>query len=173
MELLSPEAVNKLFCIYSKKWNVERHLLKAVAIVESSMNQMAYRFEPLFWKNYKDKFPELADRDPEEVSASYGLMQVMFTTAWRLGFRGAGVELYNPVINIELGARLLNQLFGNLVYKDYYKNWPQEICLAQYNGGSSGNPGLDGSLRNYAYTRKVLAAYRDVRMKEVGCGKTE
>ena len=140
-------------------------------MVESSLNPMAFRHEPAFWQNYMKDKPEWKDRDPQEVSSSYGLMQIMYTTAWGLGFRGAGIELYNPVYNIELGAKLLRQLYDGLKPKSSYKCWPWEAVLARYNGGSSGNPGPDGGLRNYQYTRKVLQAYWSIREKEVDCDK--
>lgn len=173
MELLSSDEINKLFCIYSKKWGVERAILKAVAVVESSMNQMARRHEPVFWEKYKHKFPELADRDPEEVSTSYGLMQIMYTTAYGMGFRGPGIELYNPVINIGYGARLLNRLLNEIVYEPWYRHLPMTIALCRYNGGSYKNPDKDGSLRTFSYSQKVVKAYAEIRAKENGCGETE
>jgi soluble lytic murein transglycosylase-like protein len=168
--LLDAESVEKLFCISAKRWNVERNVLRAVAEVESSMDQRAYRFEPRFWDTYLKNNPRWRDRDPKEVSASYGLMQIMYTTAAQLGFDGPGEELYNPAFNIELGARLLADLYQKIQPADYYKSWPVEIVLARYNGGSGGNPNKEtGALRNYQYTRKVLAAYWRIRAKGNGC----
>jgi hypothetical protein len=167
METLPIEGLNQLFCMNSKKWGIDKGILKAIAMVESSMQQFAFRYEPDFWANYGPrmiaKFPQLEGMDPKEVSTSYGLMQIMYTTALGLGFDGPGEELYNPVLNIELGARLMNQLWNSLKPEPNFKGWPIEICLARYNGGSYLNPGPDGSLRNYAYTRKVLKAYWQIR----------
>jgi soluble lytic murein transglycosylase-like protein len=157
-----PEVIHKIFCMMARKYQVERNLLKAMAMVESAMKPTAYRFEPEFWEHYMKDKPEWKDRDPKEVSASYGLMQIMYTTAWALGFRGAGEELYEPLINIELGARLVRELQDKLVPKPYFKCWAVEIILARYNGGYGGNPDENGGLRNYQYTKKIQKAYWEI-----------
>jgi soluble lytic murein transglycosylase-like protein len=92
----------------------------------------------------------------------------MYTTAWALGFRGSGEDLYEPVYNVELGARLLKKLIekasppiGHL--------WPVEIALARYNGGSLGNPGSEGKLRNQKYVNRVLLTWAELVKKEKEC----
>jgi len=161
--------LDKVFCMVSKKFQVEKLLLKAIAMVESSMDPMAYRYEKEFWEKYGSKFPDLKDRDPKEVSASYGLMQVMFSTAWNLGFRGPGVDLYNPVYNVELAGKLLVQLREQLVPKPFWRCWPNEVVLARYNGGSAGNPGPEGLLRNWDYVLRVKREYINLWTKEKNC----
>jgi soluble lytic murein transglycosylase-like protein len=161
--------LDKVFCMVSKKYGLEKLLLKAIATVESSMNPLAYRYEEEFWKNYKHKFPELADRDPKEVSASYGLMQIMYTTAWNLGFRGPGTDLYQVVYNVELAGKLLVQLREQLVPKPFWRCWPTEVMLARYNGGSWKNPGDEGNLRNWDYVLRVKREYINLWTKEKNC----
>lgn len=80
--------LDKVFCMVSKKNRIEKLWLKAIAIVESNLDPKAYRFEPGFWERYLKNNPEWSDKDPKRVSASYGVMQLMYTTAWLLGFRG-------------------------------------------------------------------------------------
>lgn len=156
--------LEKIFCMMAKKYQIERALLMAICQVESAFKVDAYRYEPAFWEWLKEKYPGVWDhRDPKEVSASYGLMQVMYTTAWNLGFRGAGEELYEPVVNVELACRLINQIQAGIKPAAHFKCWPVEIVLARYNGGSMGNPDTGGGLRNYQYTRKVLKAYWEIR----------
>ena len=172
---LSTTEIDKLFCLYGKKYKVKKLLLKAIATIESSLGVRAYRYEPGFWIRYLKNNPEWKDRDPSEVSASYGLMQLMYTTAHGLGFRGTGEDLYNPVINIELGAKLVRNLMDKVREKHSYLNtnlWDIEISLSWYNGGSKGNPGEDGKLRNQRYVTRVLEKYQELRKKEKECDET-
>jgi soluble lytic murein transglycosylase-like protein len=161
--------LDKIFCINAKKYKVHKLLLKAVAKAESSLNVYAYRFEPAFFENILKKTVEWKDQDPKIVSASYGLMQLMFTTAWQMGFRGAAADLYNPVINVELGAKLLRQLLDGIeAGTDHIRCiiWPYALALARYNGGFSNNPTVNGGLRNMDYVKRVCAYWEE--MKKAG-----
>lgn len=170
-----PVDLDKIFCMNARKYGLEKLWLKALGIVESSLNPHAYRYEPAFWERYLKNNPEWKDRDASVVSASWGACQLMFTTAWALGLRTqpdeAMVEdLCNPVINIELGAKLLRQNLDKL-YKEKLKlkfPWLDmfSVSLARYNGGSPGNPSEDGKLRNQAYVDKVVKAWFGLREKE-------
>jgi soluble lytic murein transglycosylase-like protein len=164
--------IDKLFCMNSKKYGIERIWLKAIAVVESSLNPNAYRFEQGYWDRYLKNDPKWNTRDPKEVSASYGLMQLMYTVAWAMGFRGAGKDLFNPVYNIELGARLLGELLKGIKTTKNKRLLPIQIALARYNGGYKGNPGDDGTLRNQSYVDKVQAAYWTLRETEKICEDT-
>lgn len=167
--------LDKLFCMNGKKYKLEKLWLKALAIIESSLNPRAYRFEPAFWEKYLKNHPDWKDRDPKIVSASWGIGQIMFTTAWALGLRtqpdeAMAEDLCNPVINIELYAKLLRQNLDKL-QKDKLKlkfSWLDmfAVALARYNGGSLLNPGEDGKLRNQSYVDKVTKAWFDLRDKE-------
>ena len=158
-----------IFCTIAKKYRLEKNLVKAVAIVESALDVRAYRHEPMFWERYLKDNDAWKDKDPKIVSSSFGLMQLMFTTAWQLGFRGQAEDLYNPVINVELGAKLIRQLMDRIRSTTNIRLWPLDIALARYNGGSKGNPRADGRLRNDSYVEKVLAAYWKLRAKKEGC----
>lgn len=169
---LGPKELDKLFCLYGKRYAIKKLLLKAVAEVESGFNQTAYRYEPGFWKKYLADNPEWKNQDPAVVSASYGLFQLMWTTAWSLGFRGTQEDLWNPVINIELGAKLLRVLIDKVRKRQAWEGsrlWDIEIALACYNGGTTGNPDEKGNLRNQRYVDRVLEAYVSLRKKEKEC----
>jgi len=159
----------------AKNYRLKKLYLKAVAITESALNPRAYRYEPAFWERYLKDNPEWKDRNPNEVSASYGLMQLMFTTAHALGFDGSGEDLYNPVYNIELGAKLLRQLLDK-VEADHLdissQRHPCAIASARYNGGSRGNPGPDGTLRNQEYVDKVFRTWKRLTTEEKECDQT-
>ena len=166
---MTDEELDKLFCMNGKKYGVKKLLLKAVAITESSLDEHAYRFEPNFYDKYLKNKPEWAGKDPSEISASYGLMQLMYTTAWGLGFRGPGEDLYNPVYNVELGAKLLRTLLKACPDLTGMQLWPIEVALARYNGGSYLNPGPDGKLRNQKYVDRVFSNWSDLKKAEKEC----
>ncbi len=85
--------------------------IRAVIDVESNWDTFAYRAEPRI------------------NDASYGLMQLLNTTARSLGFTGQPEELYKPEINIPLGAQLLGQLRSK--YGDDFRR-----IYSAYNSGS-------------------------------------
>ena len=165
--------LDKLFCKHGKTYGIKKHLLKAVGIVESSLNDRSYRYEPAFWRRYLADNPEWKNENPAEVSASYGIMQLMFTTAHQLGFRGAGDDLFDPDVNIGLGAKLLNKLITKVRKSKAIEQFPHlvewEVALALYNGGGTGNPSSDGKLRNQKYANKVMAKYYEIMKKEKDC----
>lgn len=170
---LGKEELNKLFCMYGKKYGLKKLMLKAVAIRESSLIETAYRYEPGFWQKYLKDNPEWKDKDPAVVSASYGLMQLMWTTAWSLGFRGTQNDLWNPVYNIELGAKLLKKLLDKVYSEKQYEKFPWlspvDIVLARYNGGSYKNPDPNGNLRNQKYVTGVRKEWDNLCAKEKDC----
>lgn len=171
---LDKESLDLLFCKCSKKYRVPKLWLKAVAMVESGMNQRAYRYEPEFWKNYMRDKPEWKDKDPSVVSASYGLMQLMWTTAVGLGFSGTPEDLYDPVYNIELGAKLIRQLLDKVLVEGVSNTFPWwsplDIAMARYNGGRTKNPDPAGGLRNMRYVLKVRREWVNyMDKKEVEC----
>ena len=88
--------------------------IKAVIQTESSWNPKAYRAEP-----------QIND-------ASYGLMQLLYRTARGLGYDGTPEGLYDPAINIALGAKLLGDL--RVRYGDDFRR--------VYSAYNSGRPDL-------------------------------
>ena len=151
----SEEEMKRMFCLGAKKYRLDKRLVMAVAMVESAWNPHAYRFEPKFWDRYLANNPEFNHMKPEEASASYGVMQIMYTTAVQFGFKGDPKELYDPVVNILLGCKILRILIDKAKTTTNLTFWPEDIALARYNGGSRKNPGPDGKLRNISYVKKV------------------
>jgi len=96
---------------YAAQFGVPALWIQAVIRTESNFNPAAYREEP-----------QISD-------ASYGLMQVLFTTAQGLGYDGPKEGLFDPDTNIFLGTKLLADLqrrFGPDVRRVY----------SAYNSGS-------------------------------------
>jgi len=120
----------------------------AVVMTESSFDEHAYRYEPGFWRRYLKNNPRWNAWEPERVSASYGLMQIMYTTAVDLGYSGDPEGLYDPVMNLRWGCRCLKSLL----------NWAHgdvNSALAAYNGGKRGNEPGTVPLRNRDYVTRV------------------
>lgn len=108
------EAYAEIIRNASIRWDVPENWIRAVIQTESAFNPSAYRAEP-----------QIND-------GSYGLMQLLYSTAWGLGYIGSAAGLYDPATNIDLGTKLLSQL------RDRYGNNIQRV----YSAYNSGNPDL-------------------------------
>lgn len=100
--------------------------------------------------------------DPHARSAAgaLGLLQVMPATARRFGVEDGPGALYDPAVNLEVGAAYLKSLqarFGNDL----------ELVLAAYNAGEGAVERHGRSVPPYAqtraYVRQVLAEYGALR----------
>jgi soluble lytic murein transglycosylase-like protein len=162
-----------LFKATERQFSIVTNMLKALARHESrtpghpDWYARAYRYEPAYWERYLKDDPRYATRDPREVSASYGLCQLMYPTAVSLGFGGLAEELYNPAINIDLGGRYLRLLLDE-VWRDKSFWYDFEIsamdcALARYNGGAWRNPDVFGHLRNQSYVDKIMAEWERLK----------
>lgn len=117
------------------KYAVPESWIRAVIDVESAGRPTAYRAEP-----------QIND-------ASYGLMQLLESTARGLGFDGPVETLYDPAVNIDLGTRLLGQL---------RERWGADFRRV-YSAYNSGRPDLWSTsaevARNVARALEALAGY--------------
>ena len=172
--MISKKALNSIVYVKGNEYKIPPLLLKAMCFCESSYNDRAFRYEPAFWTNYLKNDPLWKDKDPAIVSSSYGLMQLMWTTAWGLGFRGTQEDLWKPETNVDLGAKLvrllIDDVFAKVVLKDYPWLSPLDIALARYNGGKWKNPVVPSvlplgrlmSVRNMKYVKNVLKTWDDL-----------
>lgn len=135
-------------------------LVTAVCLVESSGHTSAYRYEPQFWLRYMAKDPKWEGEIPERVSASYGLMQVMYPVARELGLSAdePPEALFVPVNGLQFGCRKLREVLG-------WAKGDVPAALAAYNGGKTKDnaPGVTPK-RNQRYVDKVLATLAQIRM---------
>ncbi len=105
-----------------------------------------------------DAFPENPARD----GASFGLMQLLLTTARALGFGGPARMLFDPATSIELGSQYLATLLMS-----YGSEW---LALVAYNGGPRAVRlyrlgWRTGPAVHYANTVYALMQYYDRREK--------
>jgi hypothetical protein len=158
-------------------------IFKAIVQGESTWRPRAYRYEPALFQRMKKKDPYWADKDPSIVSASYGLAQILFTTAWAIDlrpvdfmslkhhhFQALAETLYDPEKSIFYEVKLMRALIDKIWADKIPKKWEHlsamDIALARYNGGSYLNPDDNGVLDEQKYVDKVWRNYRDIEAKE-------
>lgn len=130
-------------------------VVEAMVRTESSGKAHAYRFEPAYWERYCAKHPVFSKGQPGRIAASYGLMQVMYPTAYAFGYRGEPEGLFVPQQSL---------LYGVLVMRDNLA-WSKghlEAALAAYNGGKT-KSNLTPPYRNGVYVSKVKAHLADIQ----------
>jgi soluble lytic murein transglycosylase-like protein len=127
----------------------------AVMWMESGGNPNAIRYEPLYEKRYILNNPTWLQRCEEgnyttrDVASSYGLMQLMFPTAWGFGARKPE-ELFIPGQNIRFGTALI---------ASHLKKYTLMETLAAYNGGEGAVKALRAGKETAAtnYAKKVIS----------------
>lgn len=110
-------------------------LVMGVMQTESSFNPRAYRYESALGE------------------ASYGLMQLLESTARDRGLIGAADQLYDPALNIRLGMRQLKWSYDYLAQRA--GTFTELQWISSYNGG------VGNVLKGWAsqpYYGKVMAA---------------
>ena len=119
----------------SEKYGVPVPAIIATISTESSSNPKAYRYEPLFYKRYIKDQAEWKNSPyyqyPRRIAASYGLVQIMYTTAHKTGFRGKPEDLYDPAANINAGAAYIASK-----YQIKQHSWDPPKIACAYNAGS-------------------------------------
>ena len=148
---------------YASVLRIDEKMIEAIIYVESNFNPWAIRVERGFWTRYltgiKDLFFRTPEKDekwltcPDLTSASYGLMQIMLTTAMELGFRFQyPTELLDPATNIKYGCRLLRKHY------DQYGKW--EDAVSAYNQGNN-RKNKDDFFVNQGYVDKVMRRFKE------------
>jgi soluble lytic murein transglycosylase-like protein len=149
----------------ARTYKLDEKLIRAIIKKESSWKVYAFRREPKFWVNYgvniKRFFLTTPEKDevwlssPDIVSSSYGLMQIMLSTAMERGFRFEfPFELFEPATNIKWGCSHLRYLHNK------YGDWNDVI--AAYNQGNN-RKRLDGKYNNQeAYVDIVLQFIKEI-----------
>jgi len=144
----------------ARTWGLPREIVAAVVGVESGGNAWAFRYEPAFYERHvagnpsvRPKAPCSLDSERQALATSWGLMQVMGSTARGLGFQGPFLSaLTDPAIGLDYGCRLLAQLRDRLLERH---GWPG--VAAAYNAGSA-RMAADGTFVNQSYVDKIARA---------------
>ena len=144
---------------YANEFNLMPNLVKALIWKESDGNTGAYRYEPNFYLTYIKNKPQFIAHnlhdEPRTISASYGLCQLMLTTAYEMGFNDRNGRrfylLYMPDLNIKLGCKYLRKQinrFKDRIIPPY--TTIEEKGLSAYNAGRP----IEGN--RYTYVDKVI-----------------
>jgi soluble lytic murein transglycosylase-like protein len=128
--------------------SLDPKLVTAVVLQESSGNTDAFRYEPAFFERYLAHKPEYAGKPRRRVSSSYGLMQIMYSTARQHGYTGDPETLFLPACGLEYGCRHLRLLLNT--------HGDVEAALSAYNAGSPDSP------KGRQYAAKVLAKMKAI-----------
>lgn len=139
----------------SAKHNIDWRLVDAIVQIESNYDMYAARFEiKSAHCVIPDKFAKinLTTIATEEVlqKFSWGLCQIMGSTARWLGFQGPIPFLCDPDINLTLACRYLAKLKED--------HGVLEHIVASYNAGNVRRTS-DGKLINQEYVDRVLKIY--------------
>lgn len=154
VSLMSAEpSYDELFKKYASKYGLDWYMLKAIAIVESSLGQALSVLRGL--ANAND-----VEGSKSTDGKSWGLMQVTLTTAKDYDANASPQKLNNPDYSVEIAARHLKMLEGLFDKSDpRYREW----VIKSYNQGQ-GNTRKEksGSISGYAngYWTKYLSAYK-------------
>jgi soluble lytic murein transglycosylase-like protein len=141
--MMSQNRYDDIIAAASVGYDVPFPLIKAVIATESSFNEKAYR-------------PEKR-ADGTIWDTSYGLMQLLFTTAVGLGFpndRSRYMELMDPATNIDYGTRLLAQIirrFGSDpgdIYAAYNSGAPRRDAQGRY-VNTKGDPAVQARVDRF------------------------
>lgn len=134
-------------------------LVRAIVEVESEGNPWSARYEPAFYDRYiKDAkikaIPPCSLATERTLRAtSFGLMQIMGSTAREVGFEGTFLtELSSPEIGLEYGCRYLAKLA-----RRHHDRYGWEGVAAAYNAGSP-RPTDSGRWVNQPYVDKIRRA---------------
>lgn len=119
----------------AERYDLDPNLIFATIMIESGGNTYAIRHEP-----------RLND-------ASYGLGQILYSTARGIGYTGTPTGLYDPAVNIDLIAR-----YHKRNYDRYQQKLsPQELTTA-YNTGSPYKKAWPGHLKKFEKWYHSLAS---------------
>ena len=131
------EARLALVTKYAAKYNLDAALVCAVCEQESSWNQWAVRYEPLFFTRYIQ--PLLNNNTVHTMTeatcraTSYGYLQVMGQTAREAGFAGRYLtQLCEPDTGLDIGCHVLRDKLQKA-----NGDWHQGLQF--YNGGGDPN----------------------------------
>jgi soluble lytic murein transglycosylase-like protein len=134
--------------------SLDADLVEAIVRTESSGLSSAYRYEHLFWLKYLQGKPEYDGANPRRVSASYGLMQVMYPVAKELGLTDPPEALFLPATGIAFGCRHFARLL-------IWANHNVDKALSAYNGGKG--TAMSWPYKNQDYVDKVKTHLANVK----------
>jgi hypothetical protein len=152
--------------------NIEAAFIAAIVMQESGGNSFKCRFEE-GWKYFlkpSEWAPKVGTSYPTECSqqaTSWGLMQVIGSTAREMGYEGLFPMLTGPVCGLKWGCLFLEHLSHR---KDEQEKivFNEKLCAA-YNAGSP-KRAADGKWVNQGYVNGVNKFYDELKATEAFSG---
>ena len=155
--MVARTAYTALIAQTASEHDLDPNLFEALVICESAGRADAFRFEPQFAVRYHiaQKFPQWPVR---AVASSYGLTQIMCSTAYELGWRDPCPEyLFIPEVNLYWGAHYLRLCFDWAAAFNAPESDTLRGALCSYNAGRNSNTSpLNPRPSNVAYSVRVL-----------------
>ncbi len=152
---LTKEQLHDLAKEWAWKWEIPESLLMRLIEVESNWNVWAVRYEEK-WQYYvtgnayAGNWTQGTEHRLQQMS--WGLMQVMGSTARMMGHKGWLTELLVPTVNLTIGCRYLQHL---RTYEAIEKPW--RWVITAYNHG----PGWETRSRKW-YREGYTARFNDI-----------
>lgn len=116
------------------KWRHKRGLRRVWKAYGNYVREASLRFGvpreiilAVIWRESRGKAGSIR-REPKLGDASYGLMQILCSTARSLGFKGECWKLFDPRVNVHFGTAYLAWLKNHGL-----PTWP--LAVAGYNAG--------------------------------------
>lgn len=145
--ITSSNDFDNLFKKYAEKYNLDWRMLKAIAMIESSLGRAPSVAHGL-------KNPTDIENSKSSDGKSWGLMQVTLPTARDFDSNATSERLNNPEYSINLASQYLRTLFS--IFKNDQKQI--EKVIKSYNQGQ-GNT-LNGKTYADSYWIKYQTAYK-------------
>lgn len=135
-------------------YDVDPDLIEAIVMTESSGNPNATRYEPAFYERYI-KSLGLPEEEGRKRATSYGLMQIMYQSAWEDGYRDNVERLLMIDVGLNWGVKHL--------LKKIKKYGQQDInrAISAYNAGNVRIK--DGHFENQYYVDRVNRYLEQIR----------
>ncbi|MDD5530929.1 MAG: transglycosylase SLT domain-containing protein [bacterium] len=154
---------------YATMYKIQPSLIVAMIMQESGGNPNKPRYEPAFYNTYIKNNPDWIKHplynNPQAVSSSYGLLQIMYPVAWEIATPAERIKLKDPKslndpdFNISLGTRKLS--------KQLAKFPNQEQAIASYNAGNGCIKGSNICFNGTKYKNSVLNYLKQVPLGSV------
>jgi len=141
----------------SQEEGVPLSVLKGFFALESQFEAKSYKYEEHLNIN---KLPETSSK---RIYASYGISQILYTTAQNMGYQGQPEGLYDPYTSAKWGARFIANLHKQYpkdldVIATYNAGWPRPAArTTPIIVGIYGQPGADWVYANQPYVDRVAA----------------
>lgn len=144
----------------AERYKFDPIVIEAMVMVESIGRADAFREEPAFWRKYLATNDLYKHMNPRVAAGSYGLMQVMYSTARDMGFPADRdpEDLFVPRRSLEYGCKYLAW-----IRDEKFRGLPLEACLAAYNGGPT-DDNRRAPYRNREYVARVKAQVRIITL---------